>query len=56
MPMTSANSLIAHAEIFPWNDNFATGIEAIDSQHHKLVDLLNKLASHMAFGSDEATL
>lgn len=54
--MTSADTLIAQAEIFPWNANFATGIAAIDHQHRKLVDLLNKLASHMAFGSDELTL
>ncbi len=23
-------------EIFPWNDNFATGIEVIDGQHRRL--------------------
>lgn len=54
--MISADTLIAQADIFPWNANFATGIDAIDRQHRKLVDLLNKLASHMAFGSDELTL
>ncbi len=32
-------------EVFPWNKNLETGIEEIDSQHKKLVDLLNKLAN-----------
>lgn len=54
--MTTAQALISQTEIFPWNDNFITGIAVIDEQHHKLVDLLNKLAGHMAFGSDEQTL
>jgi diguanylate cyclase (GGDEF)-like protein/hemerythrin-like metal-binding protein/PAS domain S-box-containing protein len=54
--MPNADTLTSQAEIFPWSHNFATGIEAIDVQHHKLVDLLNKLACHMAFGSDVVTL
>jgi diguanylate cyclase (GGDEF)-like protein/hemerythrin-like metal-binding protein/PAS domain S-box-containing protein len=54
--MTFVADKITQSEIFPWSDNFATGIEAIDVQHHQLVDLLNQLASHMAFGSDELTL
>lgn len=36
-------------EIFPWNENFATGIEEIDSQHKRLVELLNQLVGHLAF-------
>lgn len=39
-------------EIFPWNENFATGIEAIDTQHKRLVELLNVLVGHMAFQLD----
>lgn len=35
-------------EIFPWNHNFETGIEVIDSQHKKLVEILNRLAWHFA--------
>lgn len=54
--MPTAEHLIAQTDIFPWSDTFATGIEVIDAQHHKLVDLLNKLAGHMAFGSDELIL
>ena len=36
-------------EIFPWDDNFDTGITEIDDQHKKLVALLNQLASQLAF-------
>ena len=43
-------------EIFPWNDNFKTGIERIDEQHHRLVDLINMLANHLAHQSDVQTL
>ena len=43
-------------EIFPWNDNFDTGIAEIDAQHRGLVDLLNLLVSHLAFDSDIPTL
>jgi len=39
-------------EIFPWNDNFKTGIADIDEQHHRLVDLVNLLASHLTHMSD----
>lgn len=37
-------------EVFPWNKNFETGIEEIDSQHRKLVDLLNQLANTLVSG------
>ncbi|MDE2439761.1 MAG: bacteriohemerythrin [Betaproteobacteria bacterium] len=36
-------------DIFPWDDNFNTGLPKIDEQHHKLVQLLNILAGHVAF-------
>ncbi|MDO8605925.1 MAG: bacteriohemerythrin [Phaeospirillum sp.] len=36
-------------EIFPWNDNFATGIDIIDIQHRRLIELLNVLVAHLAF-------
>lgn len=42
--------------IFPWNDNFATGIERIDEQHRRLVEILNDLATHVAFPSQELGL
>ena len=43
-------------EIFPWNENFCTGIEEIDVQHKRLVELLNVLVSHLAFNADTPTL
>ena len=39
-------------DIFPWNENFNTGLQKIDEQHRRLVELLNLLASHLAFKSD----
>ncbi len=39
-------------DIFPWNENFNTGIPKIDEQHKVLVRLLNQLANHIAFKSD----
>lgn len=32
-------------DVFPWNENFETGITKIDDQHRVLVSLLNKLAN-----------
>ena len=43
-------------EIFPWNENFATGLEEVDVQHKQLVKLLNVLVSHLAFNADAPTL
>ena len=36
-------------DIFPWDDNFNTGLSQIDEQHRRLVQLLNILAGHIAF-------
>ncbi len=43
-------------EVFPWNENFETGIIEIDAQHQCLVELLNLLASHLAHRSNSLTL
>ncbi len=43
-------------DIFPWNENFYTGIAIIDEQHEKLVVILNKLASHVAYESNHPEL
>lgn len=43
-------------DIFPWDDNFNTGLSTVDEQHRKLVELLNVLAGHVAFKSDELVL
>jgi diguanylate cyclase (GGDEF)-like protein/hemerythrin-like metal-binding protein/PAS domain S-box-containing protein len=44
--------MIDTTEIFPWNDNFKTGIALIDKQHRRLVDLINMLTSHITHQSD----
>ena len=54
--MKMQNDPLASFEIFPWNGNFETGIEEIDLQHKKLVEILNRLATHLAGRSDETTL
>lgn len=43
-------------EIFPWNENFETGIPLIDDQHKRLIELLNKLVSHLAYQADAPAL
>jgi diguanylate cyclase (GGDEF)-like protein/hemerythrin-like metal-binding protein/PAS domain S-box-containing protein len=44
--------MINATEIFPWNDNFNTGIPRIDEQHHRLINLVNMMASHLTHMSD----
>jgi diguanylate cyclase (GGDEF)-like protein/hemerythrin-like metal-binding protein/PAS domain S-box-containing protein len=39
-------------EIFPWNENLAIGVPKIDEQHKRLVYLLNRLASGLAYKTD----
>jgi len=43
-------------DIFPWDDHFNTGIDIVDSQHKKLVKILNKLATNVAYESNEKNL
>lgn len=43
-------------DIFPWDVNFNTGLPVVDEQHRKLVQLLNILAGHVAFGAESAVL
>ncbi|HAF43632.1 MAG TPA: diguanylate cyclase [Gallionellaceae bacterium] len=50
------NLRISPSDIFPWNENFQTGLSVIDEQHRKLVELLNKLASHLAYGVEKPEL
>lgn len=50
------NNEIEFFEIFPWDKNFETGITIIDSQHKKLIDILNSLAAHLANLSDTPVL
>ncbi len=39
-------------DIFPWDDNFNTGLPKVDEQHRQLVRMLNDLAGHIAFKSN----
>lgn len=39
-------------DIFPWNEGFNTGVSIIDDQHKQLIQLLNLLASHVAYKTD----
>ncbi len=43
-------------EIFPWDKNFESGIDEVDAQHMRLVDILNHLAAHLANRSHPDTL
>ena len=43
-------------EIFPWDDNFSTGIPEVDAQHKQLVKLLNHLVSHLTYNPDVVEL
>jgi diguanylate cyclase (GGDEF)-like protein/hemerythrin-like metal-binding protein/PAS domain S-box-containing protein len=43
-------------DIFPWDDNFKTGLSTVDEQHQQLVQMLNELASQFAFESDRIDL
>ena len=43
-------------DIFPWDDNFNTGIELMDTQHRQLVLILNRLAMNIAYGSSRDKL
>jgi diguanylate cyclase (GGDEF)-like protein/hemerythrin-like metal-binding protein/PAS domain S-box-containing protein len=50
------DQMITPPDIFPWNANFETGITVVDEQHHRLVDLLNKLVSRLAYEADTEEL
>ena len=43
-------------DIFPWNDNFNTGIPEIDEQHQKLVRLLIRWLATSYLRSDLPSL
>jgi len=43
-------------DIFPWNEHFNTGIKIVDEQHRNLVDIINRLAKHVALGTESVEL
>lgn len=42
--------------LFIWNDSYKTGINTIDTQHKKLVDLINELHEAMSKGQGNQAL
>ncbi|BCK87878.1 bacteriohemerythrin [Sideroxyarcus emersonii] len=43
-------------ETFAWDDRYDTGVEVVDGQHHKLVDLINQLGAISARQASSAEL
>lgn len=48
--------MIDSFEVFPWNENFETGLPLVDEQHRQLVQLLNTLGRHLIYQSDQSTV
>jgi diguanylate cyclase (GGDEF)-like protein/hemerythrin-like metal-binding protein len=40
-------------ETFVWDRHFTTGLDSVDEQHHRLVDLVNRLGESMVEGRDD---
>ena len=38
-------------ESFHWDNSYITGLDTVDEQHHRLVDLVNDLGNQVAEGS-----
>ncbi|MFU8838399.1 MAG: EAL domain-containing protein [Thiohalomonadaceae bacterium] len=49
---SDARSKPEQFDVFPWNAQLDTGIDVIDEQHHKLVEILNHLARQQMLGAD----
>lgn len=56
LPLVQRMTTIKKIDIFPWCDHFNTGIASIDEQHHRLVDIINELASRFAYDADHLNL
>ena len=54
--LTTLPNRQAHIDIFPWDENFKTGVKEIDQQHKHLVFLLNQVANHIIFQQKEPSL
>lgn len=42
-------------ETFVWDELFATGIDSVDEQHHRLIDLVNELSDSLIDGGSQGT-
>ncbi|WCE32576.1 bacteriohemerythrin [Vibrio sp. SCSIO 43137] len=54
--MTDSYTEQHQIDIFPWDDSFNTGVAEIDQQHKHLVNLLNKVVTHIAFKHSDASI
>lgn len=43
-------------DVFPWESSFETGIGLLDSQHRRLIDVVNRLAVARIFEPDSVAL
>ncbi len=43
-------------DIFIWSEKFNTGLQLVDEQHRRLVELINEVAGELVFAPDEARL
>ncbi|RMG59917.1 MAG: bacteriohemerythrin, partial [Gammaproteobacteria bacterium] len=43
-------------ELIRWEDSYATGIDTVDAQHRRLIELINALFSCMKQGGDNQTV
>ena len=53
---SESSSAVKIIDIFPWDDNFNTGLAKVDEQHRRLVELLNLLAGYVAYRADAPLL
>lgn len=42
--------------ILTWNDQLLVGLDSVDGQHQKLVELINKLDELVAVGGDSESM
>jgi hemerythrin-like metal-binding protein len=47
---------MVNIDIVPWDDHFAIGLPEVDALNRRLVDLINRLAAHVALGLDKVEL
>ena len=57
-PESGVHGERAAMKIFEWDRHFTTGLESVDAQHHRLVDLINALGNTLisAQQQDDASL
>jgi len=51
-----AGNCMNRIDVIPWDNNFNTGLTEIDTQHRKLVEIINQLAASFAFDASTINL